>query len=74
MSSYTALQSHSGIEEFFKTLHSEVKGIDIRRVPVYHSTCLDPDSYQEMLAKLQEIKDLYHIGLSTSDDSTDEEN
>ncbi|XP_019862968.1 PREDICTED: uncharacterized protein LOC109591752 [Amphimedon queenslandica] len=74
ISSYTTLQSHSGIEEFFKTLHREAKSVDIRRVPVYHSTCLDADSHQEMLVKLQEIKDLYHVGLNSSDDSTDEEN
>ena len=70
---HTTLQSHSEIEEYFKTLHDHTHNINIRRVPAYRS-CLDTDSHEEMLSKLQDLRELYHVGLLTSDDNTDEEN
>ena len=70
--SCTALQTHSGISFFLDTLLDHAHKCNPRLVPTYGS-CLDGDTYLELLSNLKSCKDSYKTG-SPSECSTDEEN
>lgn len=70
----TALQSHSGLRSFVGVLYDHTLKCNPRLVPTYATSCLDCDSYQELLTSLTNISDCYHTGGPQSECSTDEEN
>lgn len=70
--SCTALQTHSGISFLLDTLLDHAHKCNPRLVPTYGS-CLDGDTYLELLSNLKSFKDSYKTG-SPSECSTDEEN
>ena len=72
VSCLSTLQSHSGIYSFLDSLLAQGKKCDPRLVPSY-SSCLDADTYHELLASLSTIRDNYQVGPQI-DISSDEEN
>lgn len=67
-----SLQSQSGIHTFFNNFVSEVEKNNGFPTPSCYSSCLDSDTYRELLSRVKSISDIYSTG-SPVECSSDEE-
>lgn len=64
-----SLSSQSGVWQLLTTLLSKLKSTDVRRFPVYASSCLDQDSLSELLHSLATMADNYQTESCPEEDS-----
>ncbi len=70
VNSLATLQVHSGIHNLLQSLITRCGRGSTRLVPAYRQTCLDDDTYQELISDVTVAMDTYKTG-PPSDCSTD---
>jgi hypothetical protein len=71
VSCYSSLQSHAGIASLLTALHDHTHKHHPRTVPTYNSSCLDNDTYGDVLTQLLDIRDNYTVNPSADDTDDD---